>query len=241
MDILYEAVIGSERHLVERDFLAQLSHQLLSYAAKVQALSDLLGKGYRSPEQIPPELFQILPLLVRDLEVLGYKALHIDNPAPVATHLPVNLAKLIDETIEIFSLRARDRSLIKTCPSDLPNICGNAEQIKIVLDNLLSNAFKYSPPKTSIIIAAEIYRGLTERCSGQIIISVTNLGSFIREDEQALIFNKFYRGKEVDQPGHGLGLYLSRRLVEMHGGQLEVESSPAEGTTFWFTLPVIGN
>ena len=178
--------------------------------------------------------------LARDLEVLGYKVLHVDNPVPTALLFPrrINLAKLIDETIEIFSLRDRDRLLIKNCLSDLPPVCGNEEQIKIVLDNLLSNAFKYSPPKTSIIIAAEMYRGLTERCSGQIIISVTNSGSFISQEEQALIFNKFYRGKGVDQPGQGLGLYLSRRLVEMYGGQLEVESSPAEGTTFWFTLPV---
>jgi signal transduction histidine kinase len=244
MDILYEAVIASDTCLVKRDFLAQISHQLLSYAAKVQAIADLLGKGYRSPEQIPPELFQALPLLARDLERLGYKVLYVDNPALPEALLfprPVNPANLIDETVEIFSLRDRDRPLIKNYPSDLPMIFGNEDQIKIVLDNLMSNAFKYSLPKTSIIISAERYRGLTERCSGQIIISVTNSGSFISQDEQALIFNKFYRGKSVNQPGQGLGLYLSRRLVEMHGGQLEVESSSADGTTFWFTLPVIGN
>src|SRR5687768_10059442 len=159
MEILYEAVIGPDRRLVERDFLVQLSHQLLSYAATVQALADLLGKGHRSPEHIPPELFQILPLLVRDLEVLGYKALLLENPVPAATHLPVNPARLLDETIEIFALRDRDRPLIESYPSDLPHICGNEEQIRIVLDNLLSNAFKYSPPKPSIIIAAERDKG----------------------------------------------------------------------------------
>lgn len=71
-------------------------------------------------------------------------------------------------------------------------------------------------------------------------VSVTNFGSMIPPADQGRIFTKFYRGNGHHQAGYGLGLYLARRLVELHGGQIWVESSSAEATTFHFTLLLAG-
>jgi signal transduction histidine kinase len=134
-------------------------------------------------------------------------------------------------------VQAPDR-LVKVYPANLPEVRGDADQLRIVLDNLINNALKYSPSQSPIILTAERCQGLTEKDNGHLLVSVTNFGSYILPEEQDKIFTKFYRGEAYQQPGQGLGLPLSRRLIELRGGQLEVESSIADGTTFWFTVPL---
>lgn len=99
-----------------------------------------------------------------------------------------------------------------------------------VLNNLVSNALKYSTPFSPIIISIQ-------RDNGQVRVSVTNSGSSIPAGDEERIFTRFYRGQGHQQEGYGLGLYLARRLVEQHGGRIWVESSPAKTISFHFTLP----
>jgi signal transduction histidine kinase len=149
------------------------------------------------------------------------------------------MVTLIDNLVETFQVQAPDRCQVKVDQAELPCIWGDPEQLQIVLDNLISNALKYSAPQSPIIISVEICRVPTDKNNGQMLISVTNFGSFIPPAEQEKLFVKFYRRGEGQQAkGYGLGLPLARWLVERHGGQLEVESSVTEGTTFWFTIPL---
>jgi signal transduction histidine kinase len=225
------------------DFVAHVSHQILSCAAKAQAIAGILDSDLFS-EELQPKLSQTLSLLVRDLERLGHKLIYLQKSPEsemLSTGEIVDLVGLIDETANPFQWQYPHHPLVKRYLSDFPPIRANKEHIQIILDNLLSNAFKYSPPQTAVTITAEAYLGLLEKHSGKVVISVTNLGSFIPFEEREKIFKKFYRGDIPGQPGQGLGLYLSRRLVHQYGGQLEVESSPSEGTTFWFTLPLVGS
>lgn len=225
------------------DLVAHISHQILSSAAKAQAIANILDSDLFS-EELQPKLSQTLSLLVRDLERLGRKLIYLQkSPEPeiLSAGEIVDLIGLIDETANPFQWQYPNRPLVKRYLSDFPPIRANKEHVQIILDNLLSNAFKYSSPQTAVTITAEAYQGLLEKSSGEVIISVTNRGSFIPFEEREKIFKKFYRGNIPGQPGQGLGLYLSRRLVHLYGGQLEVESSPDEGTTFWFTLPLSGS
>ncbi len=82
-------------------------------------------------------------------------------------------------------------------------------------------------------------RGVPEKRDGeQYIISVSDTGPGIPEDEAPYIFEKFYRASTAGQtPGTGLGLTIARRIVEAHGGEMWFESTPGAGTTFYFTLP----
>jgi signal transduction histidine kinase len=226
---------------VEQEFSAHLSHQLLSCAAKAQAIASVLEMQDGVLEQLPPELFQALAVLVKDLEHLGYRVLYFDQPVVSTSPLsvePVDLAALIEETIKPYQLRVPDRPVIKCYQADLHYVQGSRTQLGIVLDNLISNAFKYSDPQSPITITTERCNGRVDKDGARMMISVANRGSFISPAEQELIFSKFYRGSNATQPGQGLGLHLARHLVELYGGQLEVESSPEEGTRFWFTLPL---
>jgi two-component system sensor histidine kinase KdpD len=101
-----------------------------------------------------------------------------------------------------------------------------------VLVNLLENAVKYTPAGTPILVAAH-------QIPGAIEISVHDDGPGIPPESQARLFDKFYRAYSATTvPGSGIGLAISKGLVEAHGGQIRVESGPEIGTTFRFTLPL---
>jgi signal transduction histidine kinase len=118
-------------------------------------------------------------------------------------------------------------------PADLPEVRADAAQVDHVLANLLSNALRFTPAGGSVSIsAARSADGAAVR------FRVTDTGCGIAEVHVAHLFESFYRvpGQGADT-GTGLGLALVRQVVEAHGGRVGVESTPGEGSTFWFTLP----
>jgi signal transduction histidine kinase len=118
-------------------------------------------------------------------------------------------------------------------PADFPTVKGDAQRLEQVLDNLVSNAIKYSP------------RGGVVQINGraspaEVVVSVSDQGVGIPLDEQERIFDRFYRveGPETRAvSGTGLGLYLTRAIVSAHGGRCWVTSSPGKGSTFYVALP----
>jgi len=119
-------------------------------------------------------------------------------------------------------------------PDELPCTVGDDQRIHQVLLNLLSNAAKYSDPGDTITLAA--------KTTGQeIMVAVSDTGPGIAEDQLPHLFHKFARlpGKERQVTGTGLGLVISRQIVEAHNGRIWVESEVGQGTTFWFSLPII--
>lgn len=120
------------------------------------------------------------------------------------------------------------------CPDDLPCTVGDDQRIHQVLLNLLSNAAKYSDPGDTITLAAKV-------ADHEIFVAVSDTGPGIPEDQLPHLFHKFSRlpGKERQVTGTGLGLVISRQIVEAHNGKIWVESEVGKGTTFCFTLPII--
>lgn len=118
-------------------------------------------------------------------------------------------------------------------PTEVPNVSCDTEKIRVVLQNLVENAIKYSAENDSVIISLEP----TEK---DITIAVKDTGIGIPESEQPKIFEKFYRAhnaKEKDSIGSGLGLFTTKSIVEAHGGKIWFESDGATGTTFYVSLP----
>jgi signal transduction histidine kinase len=101
----------------------------------------------------------------------------------------------------------------------------------MVITHLLDNALKYSPPGSPISVSARA-------ADGRVRICVTDQGSGIAEQEQARIFDKFYRGKaEQNLKGTGMGLAIAREIMDAHGEQIWVVSKPGKGSEFCFSLP----
>ncbi len=119
-------------------------------------------------------------------------------------------------------------------PSDLPLISADQDKIEQVLTNLLSNAVKYSPEGGKITV-------LAERLNDHVQVSVTDQGIGIPEEHLGKLFTRFHRVDNRDtrkQYGTGIGLYLVKHLVEAHRGEIKVESTLGEGSTFSFVLPI---
>jgi signal transduction histidine kinase len=109
---------------------------------------------------------------------------------------------------------------------------GDPDRLHQVIRNLLDNAARYTPDGTPIAIR-------TRRESGQVVMEVADRGAGIPAADIGRIFEKFARGGDASQlnaSGRGLGLYLSRRILRLHGSDLAVESAPNQGTSFKFRL-----
>jgi signal transduction histidine kinase len=116
----------------------------------------------------------------------------------------------------------------------LPPVPADPHLLERILANLVTNAQKYSPPESPVRLRVRAK-------DGEIIISVSDSGQGIEPKDQPHIFERFYRPEgRRRRDSVGLGLYITRKLVESHGGRIWVESKPGKGSTFFFTLPASG-
>ncbi|HUS15522.1 MAG TPA: GAF domain-containing protein [Chloroflexia bacterium] len=147
-----------------------------------------------------------------------------------------DMATLIRTTVDEYRALSPRHRLIVEAPSSLPGTF-DGMRIAQVVTNLISNAVKYAPADTTIRIT------LDTAAPGLARVRVHDEGDGIPAEEQAQLFERFYRAAAVrsnPRSGLGLGLYISRQIVEWHGGQIGVESAAGTGTTFAFTLPLAG-
>ena len=148
----------------------------------------------------------------------------------------IDLIKLIDELVFDFSGETQKKGIqlvfLKPEQSEL-NISADYEKIRVVVQNLIENAIKYSNNEGHIIISLSKKDNVVE-------LSVRDSGIGIAKDDQAKIFEKFFRAgnaKKQDSVGSGLGLYTTRRMIEKHNGKIWFESEEGVGTTFYVQIP----
>ncbi len=145
-------------------------------------------------------------------------------PLRLQSHLP-------DMVQQLLIVSERDRIELDIAP-DLPPVMADAVRLDRIVLNLLSNALKYSPPKTTVVLGAH-------RKEGEVIVSVRDFGEGIDPRELPRVFERYFSGAEGrTKGGIGLGLYIVRELVKAHGGRVWAQSCPGEGSTFSFTLPI---
>ena len=121
--------------------------------------------------------------------------------------------------------------LSQELPTALPHVRGDAERLRQLMDNLISNAVKYSDSGGEVKVHAQVD-------DGHVVVRVRDTGPGIAPEHQAQIFEKFGRASGSAKPGTGLGLFLARSFAEAHGGSLTVDSRPGEGATLHAsTLP----
>jgi signal transduction histidine kinase len=147
-------------------------------------------------------------------------------------HDRVDVSELLREQVGLFAGQSANHRLELSVPDDPLLVAGDGGRLTQVLANLLSNAIKYSPDGGEVRVAAEPRDGL-------VAISVADQGLGIQEPQQDRIFTKFFRGDAgaTGITGTGLGLAVSREIVEAHGGTIGFDSDPSTGSTFWVELP----
>jgi len=152
----------------------------------------------------------------------------------------VDITELINDSIFDFSGEAHAQGIeiiFLTPETKLPPVHADKEKLRAVLQNLLENAIKYNNVHGKIFVA------LREK-SGMIEVSVKDTGIGISEEGKKRIFEKFYRdprAQKKEPVGSGIGLFTIKKIVEDHAGKMYFESSEDEGTTFFFTIPILKN
>lgn len=142
------------------------------------------------------------------------------------------------ETVEDLRLLAPDRSLLLTLPEQAPVlVLADAERLGQVLTNYLTNALRYAPADQPIQIGLSVEKEEAR-------VWVRDRGPGLSEEEQKEVWQRFRRSKEAQsqnssEKGLGLDLAICQTLIAYHHGAVGVESAPGEGSTFWFTVPLI--
>jgi signal transduction histidine kinase len=153
---------------------------------------------------------------------------------------PVSVRAVLEETLELITPLADERDCaVEYRPADAsdPRVMTDPQRVKQVLLNLLSNALKYNREHGTVRVAFE------ERPDARVRIVVADTGLGIPADKMRDLFTPFARlgAERTDVQGSGLGLALSKRLIEAMGGEIGVESVVNEGSTFWIALPQAGD
>jgi two-component system, NtrC family, sensor histidine kinase KinB len=143
---------------------------------------------------------------------------------------PINLYGWLLDTLPRLGDPEERRRVELEAPEHTPQVLADPERLERVVVNLVSNALRYSPADTPVTVRVG-------ELAGEAIVAVSDLGVGIEETHQAHLFDRYYRveGSKKSE-GLGLGLYISRLIVEAHGGRIWVESRPGQGSTFSFSL-----
>ena len=219
------------------EFLAMVSHDLRNpmnaIALNTQLLERLNSSGDPRLDRISRSLDASIAQMKRIISDL------LDLAAIDAGKLSVQLApgdvrSAIEESVESFhSARAeRSISLEAHVPAEPLAARFDAGRIVQVLDNLIHNALKFTPDGGRIVVEGR-------RAETVLEILVRDSGPGLTAEEIAVIFERFRQVEKRGRRALGLGLYISRSIIESHGGRLRAESVPGEGSTFLFTLPTV--
>jgi signal transduction histidine kinase len=221
---------------LRRNMVADVAHELRTPLSNLKGYLEAISDGVVKPDENTirslNEEASSLSRLVNDLQDLS-----LTDAGEIKLIIqPEDITDLIKQTIAAMQAKATARGLALTSdvPATLPAVSIDAHRIKQVLLNLLENAVSHTDKGGKITVTAR-------QQGNQIHISVADTGEGIPAEELPLIFERFYRvdkSRTRKTGGSGLGLTIAKRLVEAHGGKIEVKSEPGQGSIFTFTLPV---
>ncbi len=238
--ILWTVRDMTERTRLERaksEFVAMASHELRSPLTSIKGFVELLE---RSPENMSERQREFIDIILRSTDRLVdlvndlLEVAQIEADRVELNRRPIDLGEAIREVTELMGPRiaAKDQQLGVYVAPTLPFALADAGRVRQIVANLLTNAHLYTPEHGRVHVGVE-----PDRAWLQIVVADSGVG--MTRDETSRIFERFYRGSRgtSSSPGTGLGLSIVKSLVEMHNGQIEVESAPGQGTTIRVLLP----
>lgn len=225
---------------LKSEFVSMVSHELRAPLTNINGSIELLlssdspcyDRSHRELLQIVSEQSARLTRLVQGILNVS----RIEAGQLVLQPQAFDIVALIEKVIGVWESRGVAHSFEHPRAQNVPSVWADRDRVEEVLFNLIDNAIKYSLEGTPIRLEVESDGKFAK-------ISVSDRGIGIPTEEVDKIFDKFHRVDRSDHAetyGHGLGLYICRRLIEAQGGRINVESVLGEGSTFWFTLPLAG-
>jgi signal transduction histidine kinase len=244
--LLHDITIDKQINTIKEDFTHMIVHELRAPLTAIKDSAELMmeifdGKG-RLDKNEEQKLLKIIDRQSKNLleqinQVLD--AAKIEAGRFSINKTPSDIADVIQATIDIFAPQAAKAqiNLVSDIASPLPKVNFDPIRINQVLTNLVSNSLKFTHPGGKIVISAKTDKD-------RLVVAVSDTGMGIPEADQKDLFSKYYQIRttphELAKKGTGLGLYITKGIVEAHGGLVGVISSEGKGTTIYFTLPFEG-
>ncbi len=216
---------------LKSEFIANVSYELRTPLNAIIGFAEILANQYfgeLNPRQLDysrgilDSSHRLMSLIndILDLATIeaGYMTLETQE---------IDIHAMMSGVLALSRERARNKNLALNfdCPTDIGTLVGDERRLRQALFNLISNAINFTPGGGSVTLAAR-------RSDGEIALSVIDTGVGVPEEDQVRIFEKFERGSPLArQSGPGLGLSLVKSFIELHGGRVELTSSPGTGTT----------
>lgn len=186
---------------------------------------EFLSKTYRSNER----MINLINDLLNVTRIEEGRYLHV----PTLN----DIAPILQFVINSYAGEAQKRQVkleLKETKKKIPKLLLDIEKLKLAFQNIIDNALKYTPAEGKVVISVDYN-------DKEVVVSVKDNGVGIPEEQQNRIFSKFFRGKNVmkmETDGSGLGLFISKNIIDSHDGRIWFESKPGKGTTFYFAIPI---
>jgi signal transduction histidine kinase len=215
------------------DFVSSVSHEFRTPLTSILGYVEILLEDEPRDDQLEP--LNIIRRNSERLLTLVSDLLATRNGQLIVTPHAVDVAELVRASVSAAMPKAdAGRVVLKADAPGRLDAHVDGPRISQVLDNLVSNAIKYSPDGGTVMVS------LTQE-DGHMTCRVSDTGMGMSEEDLAEVFSKFFRTSSVRRtaiPGVGLGLSISKAIVEAHGGTIQVQSKKGQGTTFMFRMPV---
>ncbi len=259
VDITFAALFDRERRLVniiadvhdltrfrqaeemKNTFISSVSHELKTPVALIKGYASTLRRADANWDKaVVGESLQVIEEEADRLTELIENLLDASRAQAgrfKLTPVELDIDELVVKVTKKYQAQSKGHKIIADVAPNMPLVLADEARVTQVLSNLIANAIKYSPEGGEIRIAGEAQ-------PHEVVIHVSDHGMGIAKEDQARLFNSFYRADVATRrgiAGTGLGLYLSRVIVESHGGRIWVESDGVHGSTFSFTLPRVMN
>lgn len=256
-----------ESEQIKNQLLSTVSHELRTPLASIKGFaSTLLRQDVRWDEATQRDFLRIIEDESNRLEELIDNLLDMSQMEAGALRIqrePVQLRRLVREAVENAQRSTETHWFVMDLPAELPRVWADPRRIRQVLNNLLENAIKYAPDGGQITVTCEVARQIetdknqtpdaarngTGKSAGdaqseeeQVIVSIADQGQGIPREYLDRIFDRFFQidGASTRKTGgSGLGLSITKGIIEAHGGRIRAESMPGQGSVFRFTLPIV--
>jgi signal transduction histidine kinase len=215
------------------EFMSIASHELKTPVTSMRAFLQILDRMQLSNEQaasfVQKAARQVNRLSVLVTDLLDVSSLQVCKMKFYFEDF--NLNDMLSDVIEQYQQSQHKHQIIKEGNADI-KFYGDRNRLEQVLNNLVSNAIKYSPDAEKIIVKTKAYKD-------HVKVTVTDMGIGIPDEKMPHVFERFFRVEEsgMSFSGLGLGLYISAEIIKRHNGKIGVEKNGNQGSIFWFTLP----
>ncbi|MBI9045211.1 MAG: GAF domain-containing protein [Anaerolineaceae bacterium] len=243
---LYAAV--QEANEAKSEFVSFVSHELKNPMTSIKGYTELLSAGAVGP--INESQSNFLKTIQSNVERMTTLVSDLADDSRIEAGkirlelAPQNVREIIEEVLRSMSaqIETKGQQIVFQCPETMASVFADRMRLNQILTNLVSNAHKYTEKGGMIEVACEESKEEDGIIPGNSVhFWVKDSGIGITEDDQQKIFSKFFRSEDSktrEETGTGLGLNITKRLVELQGGKIWYESEFREGTVFHFTIPI---